>query len=1014
MLPVLGPILARPLLVPDLEEAPVVALGQCIVTKLLGSGGGGGKIEEMVGVIRESLLGRSEGSLEVKGRPLEQRQVKKAVQVQGASDLVGVDRHREEVQHLDGVARGERPHDTVVEAVGGLAGGHLGEIDLRRRAEGTGLPHGGRSSRGLGPATAEHGPATHDEKGDEEGAGYPPGGVGGTARSGRCLALAGGDADGRAARGAEAAAGRNRLRAGRAVEFGKGGSAATAEAALGGISTLGTMHWVSCAVQSIVDSSRKDTTKPRARATVFRCAFLPPEVRAPMSASPLRFVLPFRKAFPRWLLALACLAAAGVVPATPLAGQVQADTLRPIPADAWGSPGAWTLLDRGREARGRIAEGLASYEGLMAERFYMGLSADLLRRERGVIHQTRTGWIRWTAEGERSVRWDGARRDLPLFGLSSARRQGQAEALGRRLARPILPPPLAFDPGSDRLFFGDEWVLNPLADTAEYHYRFAEGDTLSLRLPGDDAELRLLELRVEPRRSDSRLVAASLWFDQASGQLVRAGYRPARPFDLQVDSPDGGSDVPGFLLPIRAEIRYITVDHALFDFRWWIPRRFAFEGSGQVANLARFPVQFEWLVSELEVNEEPSSVFALPDSLPEGWVVNRATIERPDGDRELTVIVPPVDTFTANAPRPVRRVRAPSAFRPDELSSLEEELRRLLPSRAGLPLQARFGLQDGLTRFNRVEALSTGASVDLPLGGEVRGRGKVRIGVGDLEPGAELALYREGQASRLEVEAYRRLASSAEWERPFTFSRSLGTLLWGGERTPFYRTTGLGLARTTGSTTLRSEARLFAEEHRSARRTTSFHLGRALYGDTLPLNPPADRGRWAGGELFVGWQNGVDPWRVQLLAESRLEGAGGTTSYARGWASGAVRVPVGPTWSFALEGGLGQSAGDVPVQRRFYPGGPRVFRGARTGESSAEAFWFGRLEGARGPAGARITGFVDVLGAADRRDDLFRGSPEWAAGGGLSLLDGLLRIDLVRTLGDDGRVRLFAYLDGLL
>jgi len=95
----------------------------------------------------------------------------------------------------------------------------------------------------------------------------------------------------------------------------------------------------------------------------------------------------------------------------------------------------------------------------------------------------------------------------------------------------------------------------------------------------------MIEVRVDPRRPDIHLVAGSLWFDQGSGSLVRASYKPARPFDLELIEPEDAEEVPGLLKPITAEIKYVTVEYSFHEFRYWLPRRFALEGEATVGRL---------------------------------------------------------------------------------------------------------------------------------------------------------------------------------------------------------------------------------------------------------------------------------------------------------------------------------------------------------------------------------------------------------------------------------------------
>jgi hypothetical protein len=123
------------------------------------------------------------------------------------------------------------------------------------------------------------------------------------------------------------------------------------------------------------------------------------------------------------------------------------------------------------------------------------------RRERAIFQQERSARIRWEREGPHVVRWEGAHREVPVVGMSSAETPGMARDLARDLARGGAPPPLLFEPGSDRLVFGGgEWALHPLADTAGAHYRYTRGIPSASAFPETGRELVLVEVRVEPRR----------------------------------------------------------------------------------------------------------------------------------------------------------------------------------------------------------------------------------------------------------------------------------------------------------------------------------------------------------------------------------------------------------------------------------------------------------------------------------------------------------------------------------
>jgi hypothetical protein len=719
-------------------------------------------------------------------------------------------------------------------------------------------------------------------------------------------------------------------------------------------------------------------------------------------------------------------------------------------SDTFGDPDVRALVEAAREARGRAEEGLESFDGRMWERIYVGFDAVGFRRERGLFSQERVARIRWEREGERTVRWEAARREVPVAGLSSDDSESMAQSLVRSLARESPPPPLLFEPGSDRLTFGSgEWALHPLADTAGLHYRYASGDTLRIVLPEGGRTLTLAEVRVEPRRAEFRLLTASLWFDLASGALVRSVYRPSRPFDLALDDPEGASEVPRLLRPIRAEIRLVSVDHSLQDFRWWIPRRFSFEGEGQVGRLARFPVTMEWTVSEVLVNRDPPGDL-VPDPLPEGWTLRRSDraeaegeegggedpesmdeTEEVEGERldvggggadegdqsalmdPVLVVVVPTGEELATGPGLTRGVRqAPGAFRPEELRELEASVRQLFPPVVTLRPSLQWGLEGGLTRFNRVEGLASGvaARMDLPGGREFRG--EIRAGVSALLPTGELAVRSGVPRDRSTLAVYRRLVGSSEWEDPHTITSSLSSLVLGEGPAPLHRAWGGEVIwdRQVGRMTRR--ARFFAERHDVAEIGTDFHL-LGVFSDR-PRAPvaPADPGSFLGLVLDHRWHSEVDPRRPRFFAGSHLEGGTGTVDYLRVRANGGMTLPLGDGWGTALEMGGGWGSPRLPFQRRFFPGGPEGYRGGRVGERTGRSFWLVRGEVGRGVPGARMVVFGDML----RLDPFGTGdaSPvDVAAGMGISLLDGLVRLEAGRRVSGAGGWRLHAYLDGL-
>jgi hypothetical protein len=708
--------------------------------------------------------------------------------------------------------------------------------------------------------------------------------------------------------------------------------------------------------------------------------------------------------------------------------------MAPVP-DTFGDPHVRRLLERGREARSRGAEGLASYQGRVWERIYLGLDAGAFRRERGLIQEERSALVRWSAEGERRVLWEGARRDIPIAGLSSARDEGLAASLARELGRSRLPPPLTFDPGSDRIFFGpSDWALNPLADTAGLHYRFHSGDTLRITLPEDGRQVVLAEIRVEPRRSEFRLLAASLWFDTTSGALVRGVYRPARPFDLAMDGdPDDRDDVPRLLRPIRAEIRVVSVDHGYFDFRWWIPRRFLFEGEASVGRVARFPLRVEWTLDDVEVNAAVPPELSGEDR-PEGWNVTTTWVARASrGDSvPVTLIVPPAADLATGSGVSDALIPARPSVSESELRELESRLSSLLPVPAGAGVDWLWGLEESLLRYNRVEGLAAGLGARGRLPGGLELQGRVRSGVSARRPTADLVLRGGTPGRRWEAAVFRDLRGASEWHDPGSLSASLGNLVNGEGPAPWYRAWGASVGAERHSGGHRWGATLFAERQGTAEFGTSDHLRRLLDGERiLSPNIEAREGGWAGIRGDHRWQSGVDPSGIRLFTQARGEAAGGESGYGRGSLRAAAVIPLVPGWEGALEVGGGGAVGDLPRQRRFFPGGPSGFRGGLVGEREGEGYWLARAEVGRGFTGARAVVFLDALrmlrasgpdtGFAEGGGSLEPGDgggghlrhPDLAAGVGVSLLDGLLRMDVARKVRPEGGWRLHFYLDGL-
>jgi hypothetical protein len=719
-------------------------------------------------------------------------------------------------------------------------------------------------------------------------------------------------------------------------------------------------------------------------------------------------------------------------------------------------PAVESLIRRAREARSQRAEGFGSFEMTFRERIYVGLRGDVVRRERAMYHQERAARIHWMENGDRVIRWLGARAGVPIAGI--------AIDFDEPDAADFFDTDFDFiDPGTDKMFLGSDWAIHPLAEDADNYYRYRSGDTLRIQLSGLERMVTLVEAIVEPRESRFDLVAASMWFDDETAVLVRAAYRPARPFDLEVDEPEDAEDVPGFLKPIRASIDFVTIDYGLQELRWWLPNRMAFDGFAQVAGLAQTPIRMEWLFDDYVI-DGPEALDP-GDALAEGWTRTERTAEpdsvwrerrreawrnrRDRGDDavetdiataeadsldaedeedrpRVVVIIPPSDSLRESQDLLEPFMGGESvAFSEDEIAEVRDRLGRVAMPTTGLPgPRFNWGLGPGLIRFNRVEGLSPGVRFDVGAGQDTHFETSARIGIGEWEPYVEAGVFERTTRGSIGFNAYRRLVDVGDWGRPLGFGNSLNSFFFGYDSGMYFQPSGAEVIGSRVGTLWRVEGRVFLEYQRSSSKSTDVSLPN-LFGDNpFPDNMTADKATQFGTSGRLRLFSGMDPAKLIASATIWGEAASGDFEYGRLAAQGAMSVPLFWRLLGAIEAGAGTTFGSPSTQRLYYLGGPYTLRGFEMGSTVGEAFWLGRAELGYGfkvtpmeetqVGGAfRVVGFAD-FGWAGPRDAFGTEGYRAAVGAGLSILDGLFRLDFAKAVhgGNDFWVDLYA--DGLM
>jgi hypothetical protein len=747
------------------------------------------------------------------------------------------------------------------------------------------------------------------------------------------------------------------------------------------------------------------------------------------------------------------------------------DTVPPAPIDPAAAARAYLdrdaehMLQRVRERQEITAREITAYRAVARERISLGMRS--LGRERLFYRRELAARIHWRRHGTSQVEVLGARRAVPM--LSSNVK------VPTDLRSDVTD--LAFDPAEDRYFSdllgaggavrtdGDGFFRFPLAPGSEADYAFRSGDTTTIRLP-DGSQVKLLELQVLPRRSDPRLVRGSFWFDASNHAPVRAVFRLARAFDLSLDaglldeeSRGDVRDVPlalrPLINPVRADLRFLTVEYGLWENRWWLPRLIAVDAIAEAgALLPGLPVRFERAYSDYRVTGLPpdgvvelaaadSVITQCPRRRRQGTVQvgsNGATAEVrtgtgttvEEGEREGLVCTcrgGRCSFFEVEVPADTAQLLAgeylpPSIFASgetlisgEEIEALTERLRALAPSSWGVERPA-FGWNiagGDLLRYNRVEGLSVGARGTVAWGA-YGGDATVRLGVADLEPELELGAERESLVRRFRLAGYRRLAVVDPVQQPFGLGNSLSALLLGRDDGDYYRALGAELLGTPPRAASQwYRWRLFAEQQRGAVKETDFSLPHLLDGDRdFRPNLAAERADQIGGSLQLRLDRGLDPGAFRWGADLFLEGSAGTFGFVRPSLTLGATTPLPGRFLGALELAGGTSFGEPPAQSLWYLGGSGSVRGYAPLSAGGTAFWRARAELGNTLPGARWVLFSDAGWAGDR-EHLELDPMLLSAGAGISLLDGLVRFDLARALrGERQRWRAELYVNGRL
>jgi hypothetical protein len=741
-----------------------------------------------------------------------------------------------------------------------------------------------------------------------------------------------------------------------------------------------------------------------------------------------------------------------------------------LEASAYRDPVAREIILHARRARLQQDSSLIAYDAMAHERLTVGLGIGSVGREKLFLRNETASHVRWQRGHGAVVDVVGARSAFPMVapGVHVMTDMLHIDAIpyypGRESLLRIMGVNRAADSENN-----DDVLINPLTTGAEAYYRFQSGDSVSFLLP-DGTKGRLREVKVEARAPRFDLIVGSLWFDVKTAQLVRAVYRPSLPLDVvkfvEATEKDAFEDVPALvkpmIFPMSLDITSLTVEYDLHEQRWWLPRLETVEGRMRVGFMrAPFSVEQSYRYATVNGTDALPPIFgsandslvsaerdstrrmredarreAMGDTMQMSRAERRASREknRDMGDNPEFKNCTPGDTISRHSVRyhgalPIL-VRVPcdtaslvhssefskSIYDPgDELFGTKdrEELQKSL----GFGLQAgwnpqhpsiHYGVDHGMLRYNRVEALSAGVLVESTLGNGYTANASARIGLADWQPNVEARLVRSNGDRAYSLGAYRRLNSANDWGDPLSVGSSISALLWAHDEGFYFRSAGAELT----STSPRNGAftwRLFAERQDDAEKHTNLSLWHALGGAGFIPNIRAEDATAFGVGAQYHESFGLDPKGLRGSADVRGEGATGTFDYARASAEGTVTHALGAKLDGALTASVGSSVGSVPIQRAWFLGGVATVRGQEPGTQAGDAYWLGRAEIGRTFAGVRPTIFYDIGWAGDRASFAKSQQPISGAGIGASILDGLIRLDIAHGFNPNHALRADLY-----
>jgi hypothetical protein len=474
----------------------------------------------------------------------------------------------------------------------------------------------------------------------------------------------------------------------------------------------------------------------------------------------------------------------------------------------------------------------------------------------------------------------------------------------------------------DRISIGDEQdvrgVPHPLAADGPQHYHYRLADTLTLLVPGLGAPIRVVRVEVQPRDGSRPAFVGDVFVDAEAATLVRMRF----------------TFTPAAYVDPRTERIHVSVEHGLWEGRYWLPHR-----------------------QELEVRRQAPEVdFGVA-------TVIRAQLTVVDYDFDTPVVIPSgaprisypvgegdVSRFTATLDEAAVRAGLRTASAADiaaGFSAAEAALRMLSRQPDGLPT-VRFHLPSfsSALRANRAEGTVVGGGLS------------IRPGMGALltlhagfatgpEHGVVRAAFVRALTGRSTVHVTARVNDVQEIEPAPDGARLINTvaaLAAGRDWLDPYYVDAAGVHIRAGSARAWRSVGVEVERHTSA---TAVWAQSPWSGSALRPVLPVEPGRRTRVVGALGWRSDDVAPRMAAVG-SVSAGEWRAAAFATVLGHAAWRLPTfGAPIDLLVQTRAGAAFGATPPQHLFLPAGtrtlpgvaPTTLAGSRFGAAGVEAVY---------------------------------------------------------------------------